>query len=150
MLRMTQKCRYALRAVFELALRNPSQPVKINEIAGAQDIPVRFLETILNQLRHAGFVESKRGSGGGYMLAQSPIDINIGDIIRSIQGPISIKVAERKKDEKAGSFYGDYAFKHLWGDINHAISQVCDNMTFAELIGYEEEIKKTSLPVYSI
>ncbi|MHC4265865.1 MAG: RrF2 family transcriptional regulator [Planctomycetota bacterium] len=150
MLRMTQKCRYALRAVFELALRDSSQPVKITEIAGAQDIPVRFLEVILNQLRHAGFVESRRGNGGGYMLAQNPEEITIGEIVRLIQGPVTISAVERKKDDQKSLYYGDYAFENLWENINHAISKVCDNTTIAELIEYEREIKKTSLPVYSI
>ncbi|MHC4186934.1 MAG: RrF2 family transcriptional regulator [Planctomycetota bacterium] len=147
---MTKKCRYALRAVFELAIRDRNQPVKIHEIAGAQDIPPRFLEMILNQLRHAGFLESRRGNGGGYMLAQNPEDITIGKIIRLMQGPISINAKERNNSNEGRIFIGDYAFEHLWKAINNSVSQVCDNTTFAELIEYERTNKKISLPIYSI
>ena len=63
---LTQKCQYAMRAVFELAKREGRGPVKINEIAEAQAIPQRFLENILNQLRQGGVVESRRGKEGGW------------------------------------------------------------------------------------
>ena len=77
-MRISKKCQYALRAVFELAVRNTGQPVKIQQIAGAQNIPPRFLEVILNQLRHAGFVESRRGNEGGYMLAPGAEELTVG------------------------------------------------------------------------
>jgi len=89
-MKISKRCQYALRAVFELGLRKTDQPVKIQEIAGAQNIPPRFLEVILNQLRHAGFVDSRRGSEGGYMLAQAPEDLTVGQVIRYIQGPFSM------------------------------------------------------------
>ncbi|MHC4807793.1 MAG: RrF2 family transcriptional regulator, partial [Planctomycetota bacterium] len=89
-MRISKKCRYALRAIFELALRDSGQPVKIHEIAGAQNVPPRFLEVILNELRHAGFVDSRRGNGGGYMLARDAKDLTVGEVIEYIQGPISV------------------------------------------------------------
>ena len=77
-----------MRAVFELAKRDDSGPVKTATIAAAEVIPVRFLEIILNQLKQAGFVESRRGSDGGYLLQRNPRDLSVGDIIRFIEGPV--------------------------------------------------------------
>ena len=69
---LSQKCKYALQAIFELASREGSEPVKVSTIAKSQVIPPRFLEIILSQLRKSGFVISKRGSAGGYLLAIPP------------------------------------------------------------------------------
>jgi Rrf2 family protein len=149
-MKIPKRCQYALRAVFELGLRKPGQPVKIQEIAGAQNIPPRFLEAILNQLRHADFVDSRRGSEGGYMLAQVPEALTVGQVIRCIQGPISMTANDDKGSEERQSFYGDYAFDQLWDNVNMAISKVCDNTTFAELIEYEKAKKTTNVPNYSI
>ena len=81
---ITQKNKYAIRALFELAKRREEGPVKTAEIAAAQKIPVRFLEVILGQLTRCGMVSSKRGYSGGYILIRSPDSISVGDIIRSM------------------------------------------------------------------
>ena len=149
-MRISKKCQYALSAVFELALRDTDQPVKIHDIAGAQNIPPRFLEVILNQLRHAGFVESRRGSEGGYMLARAAEDLTVGKVIEYLQGPISMPADDAQKANKSESFYGNYAFELLWENVNRAISQICNNTTFAELIEYEKAKKTVTVSNYSI
>lgn len=85
---VSQKCQYAIRAAFELSRRYGQGPVKIGDIAEAQAIPLRFLQVILNQLRRAGFVESKRGADGGYLLARQPDRVTAGDIVRFVEGPL--------------------------------------------------------------
>ncbi|MHC4149018.1 MAG: RrF2 family transcriptional regulator [Planctomycetota bacterium] len=149
-MKIPRRCQYALRAVFELGLRKSGQPVKIHEIAGAQNIPPRFLEVILNQLRHGGFVDSRRGSEGGYMLVQAPEDLTVGEVIRYILGPICMTTNDDRGPRERQCFYGDYAFKQLWENVNTAICQVCDNTTFAELIEYEDTQKRAAVPNYSI
>jgi len=149
-MRISKKCQYALRAVFELVLRDSGLPVKIHKIAGAQNIPPRFLEVILNQLRHAGFVDSRRGNEGGYMLARAPEDLTVGEVIRYIQGPISMTTGDERKANKGASFYGDYALEQLWENVNNAVSEVCDNTTLAELIELERAKKTATVPNYSI
>jgi len=149
-MRISKKCRYALRAIFELALREPGQPVKINEIAGAQNIPPRFLEVILNELRHAGYVESRRGNDGGYMLARDAKDLTVGEIIEYIQGPISVASDATGKANRNPVFWGDDAFEQLWRDVNTAISQTCNNKTFAELVEFERAKRDVCVPNYSI
>ena len=80
MMQVSQKTRYALRAVFELAKRYGQGPVRISDIAEKQAIPPRFLEGILNQLRQAGLLRSVRGARGGYELAEQPARLSVGDI----------------------------------------------------------------------
>jgi Rrf2 family protein len=141
---ISKKCQYALRSVFELAVRNTDQPIKIQQLALAQGIPPRFLELILNQLRHAGFVESRRGSEGGYMLAQDAAEITVGEVIRCIQGPILLS------DDYEGSYKGDSAFCHLWQDINSAVEDICDKTTFSGLIESERAARAVSHLDYAI
>ena len=148
-MRISKKCQYALRAVFELAVRDTGQPVKIQQIAGAQNIPPRFLEVILNQLRHAGFVESRRGNEGGYMLAQVAEELTVGEVIRCIQGPIRV-TADNGGAPNGGSCLGDHAFAQLWQNVNGAVASICDNTTVAELVECERANKAVCAANYSI
>ncbi len=149
-MRISKRCQYALRAVFELARRNNAEPVKIHDIADAQNIPTRFLEVILNQLRHGGFVDSRRGNEGGYMLAQPAEELTVGQIIRCVQGTISVTDGNNEKPNKTESFFGDYAFAQLWQKIDNSISQICDGTSFAELVEYEMAEKTVRVPNYVI
>ena len=149
-MRVSKRCQYALRAVFELALRNAGQPIKIHDIAGAQNIPPRFLEVILNQLRHAGFVDSRRGNEGCYFLVCETDQITVKQIIQCLQGPISVIDNDKPKNKQNGSFFGDYAFEQLWQKINSAVSQICHNTTFAELVEYEKAKKTAGVANYTI
>lgn len=87
MTRLSQKCQYALRTVLELARRGDKGPVSVSSIAEAQAIPPRFLELIVKELRRAGIVESRRGAHGGYILAKTPQELSVGQIIQLIEGP---------------------------------------------------------------
>lgn len=148
-MKISKKCEYALRAVFDLAFRNSGQPIKTSEIARGQNIPPRFLEVILNELKHGGFVESQRGSTGGYVLAQ-PVDaLTVGDIIEFLEGPISIAGNEGEK-ARNGFFPGDHAFGHLWDKVNSAVFQTCHAMTLAELVDYERAWRTATAPDYAI
>ena len=88
-MRVSAKTDYAIRAALELAAAGDDKPVKGERIATAQSIPLRFLENILMQLRHAGLVESRRGADGGYRLAKPPEDVTLADVIRAIDGPLA-------------------------------------------------------------
>ena len=106
-MRMPKKCQYALRAVFELASREPGQPVEIHQIAGAQNVPPRFLEVILNQLRHTSLVDFRRSNEGGYMLARAAENLTVGEVIRYIHGSISMTTDDiREKSTRIGIFMG--------------------------------------------
>src|SRR5437868_8866643 len=87
-MRVSAKADYALRAVIELAGAD-DRPVKGERIAQAQEIPLKFLENILGDLRHAGVVRSQRGVEGGYWLARPASEITLADVIRAVDGPIA-------------------------------------------------------------
>ena len=148
-MRISKKCQYALRGVFELAWRKTGEPVKINNIAQAQQIPPRFMEIILNDLKHAGFVESKRGKEGGYVLAREAKDITVGEVIEYMQGPISIAPDATQLTANT-TFSGGQAFREFWKEINKAVSGVCRSRTFADLVRYEETKRRRCVPNYSI
>ena len=93
-MRISAKADYALRASLELAAAE-RPPLKRDEIAEAQRIPVKFLETILAELKHAGIVASQRGSDGGYLLARPADEITLGDVMRVIEGPLRQAFATR-------------------------------------------------------
>jgi Rrf2 family protein len=87
-MRISAKADYALRGLLEIAAaRNP--PIKRDEIAQAQRIPVKFLETILGELKHAGIIASQRGADGGYSLAREADQVTVADVIRVIDGPLA-------------------------------------------------------------
>src|SRR5262252_5833540 len=81
------KGEYALQALIDLAAQPPGEPVKIADVARRQGIPQKFLELILASLKQGGFVESRRGAEGGYLLARSPDSVTVGDILRFVEGP---------------------------------------------------------------
>ncbi len=127
------KGEYALRAVFELASRETTDPVKIAKIADSQKIPQKFLELILSQLKHGGFLTSRRGADGGYFLAQPAEAITVGDILRHIDGPISPASRQNMGEPQ------DSPFPELWGRVERAISSVIDRTTFADLVSRWKE-----------
>ena len=128
------KGEYALRAVFDLAGRGGSDPVKIAEIAARQRIPQKFLELILSQLKQGGFLGSRRGAEGGYFLARPPRNITVGDVLRHIDGPI----APGRKQQR-GNLPPDSPFPEFWQEVGRALSSVIDKTTFADLVGRWKE-----------
>jgi len=88
-MRVSAKVDYALRACVELAVAAGDGPVKGERIAQAQGVPLKFLENILLDLRHAGLVQSQRGAEGGYWLALPPAEVSLADVIRAVEGPIA-------------------------------------------------------------
>src|SRR3989442_7309433 len=88
-MRVSAKVDYAVRAAVELAAAE-SPPVKGESISQAQEIPLKFLENILGELRHAGLVRSQRGTEGGYWLARPADEITVADVIRAVEGPLAM------------------------------------------------------------
>ena len=144
---ISQKCRYALRAIFELACRDQSNVTKISELAAAQNVPPRFLENILVELKQAGFVASKRGNDGGYILTQSAEKLTVGQVIAFIQGAVKYNVVSYGIDSARN---GDYAFSHLWQRLNDSISGIYNSTTFADLVKEESMAAKDYVPNYII
>ena len=147
---ISQKCQYALRAVYELAYRATEKPVKISDIARAQAIPPRFLEVILNQLKQGGFVASRRGAAGGYILLRSPHGLTVGEIIRFIQGPIEPVGCLTGPSRRICPLKGDCVFMPVWERVEEAISGVYDQTTFQDLMDESRRRSGTFVPSYAI
>ncbi|MBV9840240.1 MAG: Rrf2 family transcriptional regulator [Sphingomonadaceae bacterium] len=87
---LSQKTRYALRALLHLVEKGGERPIQISEIAAEQRVPRKYLELIMLDLKRAGLVSSQRGPGGGYTLARTPAEISFADVIRIMDGPIAL------------------------------------------------------------
>ncbi len=124
-LNLSVKGEYALQALFDLASQPAGEPVKIAEIAGRQKIPQKFLELILASLKQGGFVESRRGAEGGYLLARPADTLTVGEVLRFMEGPQDRKARRRKS--------ADSPFAEMWQRVDQAISGVVDHTTFADL-----------------
>jgi Rrf2 family cysteine metabolism transcriptional repressor len=144
---ISKKCRYALRAIFELSLRDTTEPVKVQDIAAAQSIPPRFLEVILAELKHAGFVESRRGSDGGYILARAADELTVGEVLSFLQGG----TRNSTDNSQPGPYLtGDYVFSKMWQEVGVAVSNIYNSTTFADLLEQELAQRKAYAPDYAI
>jgi Rrf2 family cysteine metabolism transcriptional repressor len=120
------KGEYALQAIFDLASQRQGEPVRIADIARRQKIPQKFLELILASLKQAGFVESRRGAEGGYLLTRAPESLTVGEVIRHIDGGAMARGRGRRKI--------DGPFNDLWVQVEQAVSGVVDKTTFADIL----------------
>ena len=144
-MRLSQKCLYALRAVLELAKRQQAaEPVSIAAIGQAQDIPNQFLQVIMRELRQGGFVESRRGKEGGYLLARPAAELPVGDVVRFLEG----EFVPRDDHDPAGD--GVTAFTQLWQDVGSALDAVFDGVSFGDLMDRERAQQAASVPNYVI
>jgi Rrf2 family protein len=129
------KGEYALQAILDLAMQPQGEPVRIADIAHRQKIPQKFLELILAGLKQAGFVESRRGAEGGYLLARPADSLTVGEVLRFVEGPAHAKGRARRK--------GDTPFTEMWNQVDQAVSGVIDKTTFADLMrGWQEKQSK--------
>ncbi len=147
---ISQKCQYALRATFELARRQGARPTTVHQIAEAQGIPQRFLELILGQLRQGGFVDSRRGVRGGYLLASSPDSLTVGAIIRFVDGPIAPVNCDGESRDGPCPMHGGCAFVGLWERAEKAMSEVYDSTTFQDLLDEEQRAADPRFATYCI
>jgi Rrf2 family protein len=141
------KCQYGLRALFELSRRWGRGLVRIPEIAEAQAIPARFLENILNQLRQGGFVESRRGRGGGFMLSRAPSTVTLAQIVTFIDGQIYSLDCEGEPPLHRCPFRGTCVFLPVWREARAALESVYAGKTLQDLL---EDDQRGVLPDYSI
>jgi Rrf2 family protein len=128
--RVSAKVDYALRAVIELAASGDG-PVKGERIAQAQEIPLKFLENILGDLRHAGVVRSQRGVDGGYWLARPAEEITVAEVVRAVEGPIAnVRGVGPEQVEYAGSAE---PLRDVWIAVRANLRAVLEQVTIADL-----------------
>jgi Rrf2 family protein len=129
--RVSAKVDYALRAMTELAAASPSL-MTAEQLATAQKIPPKFLESILAQLRNGGLVASQRGAEGGYRLAKLPQEISIADVIRELEGPIAtVRGARPDELEYSGPATG---LRDIWLELRSQMRGVLEQTTLADLL----------------
>ncbi|MEU3415414.1 MULTISPECIES: RrF2 family transcriptional regulator [unclassified Streptomyces] len=130
-MRISARADYAVRAVLELAVRQGNGPVKAEEIAAVQDIPHKFLEGILGDLRRAGIVDSRRGGGGGYRLARAAASLTVADVIRAVDGPI---VSVRGERPTHLAYTGTARpLLPLWIALRANVRRILEGVTVADL-----------------
>jgi Rrf2 family protein len=121
-----------VRAAVELGVAADAGPVKGERIADAQKIPLRFLENILGELKHAGLVQSQRGAEGGYWLSRPPEEITLADIIRAVEGPLaSIKSDRPEEIEYRGAAM---PLQRVWIALRGSIRDVLEAVTLADVV----------------
>ena len=134
-MRVSAKADYALRAVIELAVIGGEGPVKGERIAQAQEIPLKFLENILGDLRQAGIVRSQRGVEGGYWLARPADEITVAEVIRGVEGPIAnVRGVGPEQVEYAGSAE---PLRDVWIAVRANLRAVLEQVTIADLASGE-------------
>lgn len=147
---ISQKCQYALRAIFELARHYGGGPVKIADIAQAQAIPQKFLEAILGQLKQGGFVQSIRGVEGGYLLLKEPAQLSVGEVLQFVQGPIGPVGCVVGDGQTDCPLTGRCVFLPMWERVRKAVSDIYYNTTFQDLLDQDMAMEEDYVPCYQI
>jgi Rrf2 family protein len=146
-MRLSKRGEYGLRAMINLATKpNPNEPdpiVQIKEISEREKIPSKFLEQILLTLKNAGLLHSKMGVGGGYYLAKSPAEINLGQIIRVLDGPLApVRCVSQMAYEPCGCPDEESCgLRMVMGDVRNAISDVLDYTSLADVTSRVDSVK---------
>jgi Rrf2 family protein len=146
-MRLSLRGEYALRALLVLGLNYDQPLVHIQSISDQQNIPKRFLEQILNDLKSAGFVQSRRGVAGGYRLAKPPEEITLAAVVRHIEGalaPVSC-VSEQFYEKCSCPDESRCAIRSAMKEVRDAIVRVADRITIAELCRRARELQQSPL-----
>lgn len=138
--KLSNKSRYGVRAMFDIAFHNEGRSAQIKDIAERQAIPPRFLEQIFQDLKRAGLVASRRGPRGGYQLARPAIDIRLGDVVRALEGPI-VLAPEIEGGDATSRAVADAVFTELSKGIDACFDAVtletlCER---GEALGYRRQ-----------
>jgi len=130
-MRVSAKADYAIRAAAELAAAEGSGQLRADRISEAQDIPIKFLESILLELKHAGIVRSQRGAEGGYALARPAAQISLADVIRAVDGPLANVRGDRPENV---TYRGAAArLTDVWIAVRASLRAVLESTSLADL-----------------
>jgi Rrf2 family protein len=146
-MRLSLRGEYALRALLVLGLNYDQPLVHIQSISDQQNIPKRFLEQILNDLKSAGFVQSRRGVAGGYRLAKPPEEITLAAVVRHIEGalaPVSC-VSEQFYEKCSCPDESRCAIRSVMKEVRDAVVRVAERVTIAELCKRSRDLQQTPL-----
>lgn len=137
-------CDYTLKIILDLTQNYPDNMVHIKDISRRQNIPRKFLEQILLNLKKGGFLQSKKGPNGGYLLARNPKDITFGSVIRYIEGPIYPVPCIDPDTADSCEENDAMVFIPVWQELHDSISGVIDNINFQDLKERLNEMKSST------
>jgi Rrf2 family cysteine metabolism transcriptional repressor len=133
-MRLSTKGEYASRAMLELSLRCEDGPLHVREIAKAQNIPLRFLQQILLLLKRAGYLRSRKGQKGGFVLAKPPSAISVAEVIRVMDGPLAPIDCVSVMAHEPCPMEATCGLRWLWKDVRDSIAGILEKTTFADLV----------------
>ncbi len=133
-MRLSTKGEYASRAMLELSRRYGDGPIHSREISDAQVIPQNFLEQILLLLKRAGYLKSRKGPKGGYVLAKPPGEITVAEVIRVMDGPLAPIDCVSVMARETCPMEGTCGLRWLWKDVRDAVADILERTTFADLV----------------
>ena len=134
-MRITTKSRYGTRLIIDLAINSQDGPVKLNDICKRQGISVKYLEKIIKKLKEAGFVKSVRGPNGGYLLAKPARSISVGDIVKTLEGSVSITNCSDKENAcGVCSRAGECITQWIWIEASEAMFRKLDSFKLDKLV----------------
>lgn len=124
---------YACRALLSLAMHDDGTPTSVRDIADRTALPQPYLEQILLAVKGAGLVRSKRGVGGGYVLARSPSEITLAEIVSAVDGPIEVGDFGRPHQNGACDHEGQCVLLAVWADVGEHMRRLLENQTLADV-----------------
>ena len=145
-MRLSKQTEYGLRAVVQLARAGPHKYVQSRDLAQEEGLPNKFLEAILLSLRRGGFLESKVGREGGYRLSRSPREICVGELVRRLEGRLTLRDGEARDDRSPG----EIAVHLLNEKLTEATDEVLDNLTLEQLLEYVNRAAGVQTQMYYI
>lgn len=148
-MQISAKGEYAIKAILDLALHYGKGLIPIQDIAERQGIPQRYLEQVLLLLKRAGFLQSKRGSAGGYHLMRPPTEITVGAVLRAMEGSLE-RGDSGQRTTRRGVADHSPDLEMLWGEISAAVSGVVDRISFGDLCQRVEQRRSAARPMYHI
>ncbi len=134
-MKLSAKVEYGVRAMAVLSIYYQEGPLPLREIAEQEKISLKFLEQIFPDLRRADLIQSVRGSRGGYILSRPPAEINVGDIVRAVEGPITpVDCLSEVDSESCCHRKDDCLTRQVWEKLRDRINDVLDEVSLDELV----------------
>ncbi len=147
-MKLSTKGRYGLKAMFDLALHYGDGPISLKSVAERQLISDHYLEQLIASLRKSGLVKSVRGAQGGYMLADSPSKITVGDIIRVLEGPLGPSDCVLEDEPSSCDRADCCVTRTVWERIRLSISEVIDSITLQTMLDDYEKMNSSNKDNY--
>jgi Rrf2 family transcriptional regulator, cysteine metabolism repressor len=147
-MKLSTRTRYGMRALVDLTLHSTGQPVQLKDIAERQQISLSYLEHLIIPLISAGVVKSTRGAHGGIKLAKAPQQIQLKDIVETLEGPLA--PVDCLKDEKSCPRSGMCATQDIWNDLKKAMENVLESSTLQDLANRQRSKEGRAPAMYYI